>query len=197
MAAGPQATSWSSRIVGHGEEPPDQLLANPNNWRIHPKHQQDALIQVLDTVGWVQEVIVNRTTGHVVDGHLRVAVSISRGEETVPVNYVELTEDEEAMVLATLDPLAGMAVADEDQLRSLVDGLDLGDGDLADMMDKLLPAPPPAESNWTPGDPVIHYDIIFDNEEQQQAWQGFIRSLVDTEPGETIGERLQSYIERQ
>ena len=36
------ATAWRNRIVGHGEEAPDQLLANPKNWRIHPKAQQDA-----------------------------------------------------------------------------------------------------------------------------------------------------------
>jgi hypothetical protein len=32
--------TWRNRIVGSGEEPPDQLLANPANWRIHPGSQQ-------------------------------------------------------------------------------------------------------------------------------------------------------------
>src|SRR5450759_3885851 len=27
---------WRSRIVGSGEEAPDQLVANPLNWRTHP-----------------------------------------------------------------------------------------------------------------------------------------------------------------
>jgi len=30
-------TGWRNRITGSGEEAPDQLLANPANWRIHPK----------------------------------------------------------------------------------------------------------------------------------------------------------------
>jgi len=30
------ATPWRNRIVGTGEEAPDQLLANPQNWRTHP-----------------------------------------------------------------------------------------------------------------------------------------------------------------
>ncbi len=34
--AGPTAP-WRNRITGSGEEAPDQLLANPANWRIHPK----------------------------------------------------------------------------------------------------------------------------------------------------------------
>ena len=38
-----EATAWRNRIVGHGEEPPEQLLANPANWRLHPTEQQRAL----------------------------------------------------------------------------------------------------------------------------------------------------------
>ena len=113
-------TGWRNRIVGYGEEAPDQLLANPSNWRVHPQHQQDALAGVLDEVGWVDDVIVNRTTGFVVDGHLRVAMAISKGVPTVPVKYVELTEAEEAKILATFDPVAAMAVADAEILGDLL-----------------------------------------------------------------------------
>ena len=63
---------WRDRIVGQGEESPAALVANPKNWRTHPKVQQDALSGVLDQVGWVQQVLVNRLTGRLVDGHLRV-----------------------------------------------------------------------------------------------------------------------------
>ena len=67
------AGTWRNRIVGSGEEAPDQLLANPGNWRVHPKAQQDALAGALDAVGWVGQVLVNRRSGCVVDGHARVA----------------------------------------------------------------------------------------------------------------------------
>ena len=75
LGGGPMA-DWRNRIAGSGEESPDQLLANPRNFRRHPKHQQDALRGVLAEVGWVQDVIVNRTTGHLVDGHLRVELAM-------------------------------------------------------------------------------------------------------------------------
>lgn len=104
----------------HGEEQADQLLANPRNWRVHPSAQQKALAGALDQVGWVQSVIVNRTTGHLVDGHLRVQLALSRGEETVPVAYVELTPEEESLVLASLDPIAAMAGQDDEKLRQLL-----------------------------------------------------------------------------
>ena len=111
---------WKSRIVGEGEEHPEQLLANPMNWRIHGKYQQETLQSVLDSVGWVQRVIVNKTTGHVVDGHLRVELAISNNEPVVPVLYVELSEAEEKLVLATLDPIAEMAGTDSEKLEALV-----------------------------------------------------------------------------
>ena len=111
---------WRNRIVGHGEEAPEQLLANPGNWRVHPAAQQAALKGVLDDVGWVQQILVNTVTGHVVDGHMRIALALRHEQATVPVTYVDLDPREEALVLATLDPIAAMAVADKGQLDALL-----------------------------------------------------------------------------
>ena len=140
----PKRKPWRSRIVGHGEEAPDQLLANPRNWRIHPQEQQDALGGILDQVGWVQDVIVNRNTGHVVDGHLRVALALSREEPIVPVVYVELTKEEEELILATIDPLAGLAATDASMLAELVEDTNVEDETLAKVLHELagLQAPP-------------------------------------------------------
>lgn len=111
---------WKNRIVDHGQAPPDDLLANPQNWRVHPVFQQQAVAAALDEVGWIQQVVVNRTTGHVIDGHLRVALAISRREPQVPVTYVELSPDEERLALATFDPLGALAVADDQVLQDLL-----------------------------------------------------------------------------
>lgn len=64
-----EAPRWRNRITGVGEEALDQLLADPANWRIHPKAQRDAIAGALDAAGWVQQVLVNRRTGFVADGH--------------------------------------------------------------------------------------------------------------------------------
>src|SRR6266852_7341837 len=115
---------WQNRIVGHADVAPASLVPNPRNWRTHPDDQQRALAGALGDVGWVAEVLVNRTTGHVVDGHLRIELALARREPTVPVTYVELSEDEERLVLASLDPLAAMATAEQEQLAALLAGLD-------------------------------------------------------------------------
>lgn len=104
---------------------PVELVANPRNWRTHPPEQRAALEAELDRVGWVQGVMVNRTTGHLVDGHLRADVAAARGWREIPVTWVELTEDEEQRVLVALDPLSSMAGADAAILADLMAGLDL------------------------------------------------------------------------
>lgn len=71
-------------------------------------------------MGLVDEVIVNRQTGFLLNGHLRVSLALEQGQATVPVKYVDLTPEEEALVLATFDPLTAMAEADRDALEALM-----------------------------------------------------------------------------
>jgi hypothetical protein len=112
--------AWRNRNIGEDVCDPGLLLANPFNWRIHPHEQELALRGILDEVGWVQRVIVNKRTGHVVDGHLRVATAISKGETAVPVLYVDLSEYEEKKVLLTIDPVGAMATMDADKFKELL-----------------------------------------------------------------------------
>ena len=132
-----RADPWRLRITGRGTVAPGTLQAHPQNWREHPKAQARALASVLDEVGWVQQVVVNRTTGHVVDGHLRVQLAVERGEPKIPVVYVELTEAEEATILATLDPLAGMATTNQGKLAELLAAASLSDQALREHLGKL------------------------------------------------------------
>jgi len=143
-AGGRPLGTWRNRILGSGEEAPDQLAANPRNWRTHPAAQRKALRGALDTVGWVQQVIVNRRTGNVVDGHARIEEALSRNEPAVPVLYVDLSDEEEALVLATLDPIAAMAQADDEKLRALLAEVAVDDDGLAALLADLAGGEPKA-----------------------------------------------------
>ena len=109
-----------NRIVGHGEEAVDQLLANTLNYRLHPDNQQHALAGSIDDIGFIRSVTVNRRTGRVVDGHLRVTLAARSGVATLPVEYVDLSEAEEAQALLSLDPIAAMAASDREKLDELM-----------------------------------------------------------------------------
>ena len=116
-----QAQRWASRIVGEDDVSPSTLIPNLLNWRKHPKHQQDALSGALDQIGWVQRVVVNKRTGNIIDGHLRVELALKHKEKTIPVCYVDLSAKDEHIALATLDAVGALAQADEAQYAKLIE----------------------------------------------------------------------------
>ena len=135
VMAEPDGGRWRNRIVSHGVKPAREFTLNPLNWRIHPDAQASALAGALGEVGWVDEVIENVTTGHVIDGHLRIALALREGDGTlVPYKRVELSEAEERLVLASLDPLAAMATADAEKLDALLREVATGDAALQGML---------------------------------------------------------------
>ena len=128
--------NYKNRIIGSGEEQLDQIMFNPRNWRIHPLNQQNALKGVLEEIGWVQQVVINKRTGNLIDGHLRCQLAAREGNETIPVVYVDLSEDEEEIILASLDPLGEMAVRDKEMLEELL--LDLEEKNKVDIVKEIF-----------------------------------------------------------
>jgi hypothetical protein len=114
---------WKNRIVAEADVLASELVANPGNARRHPPEQAAAMDAVLDQVGFVQRVVVNKRSGLLLDGHLRVERAAERGW-TVPVAFVSLTRAEEATVLATFDAIGLMASYDEVALTDLLNELD-------------------------------------------------------------------------
>ncbi|MBI5960800.1 MAG: hypothetical protein HY866_18820 [Chloroflexi bacterium] len=110
---------WRNAIVRSELVSPDNLIAHPDNWRVHPAFQRQMLQELLDQVGWVDTVVVNQRTGRILDGHLRVELALKNQEPAVPVDYVDLSETEEKRVLAFLDPITSMALPDRERLAEL------------------------------------------------------------------------------
>jgi hypothetical protein len=123
---------WHNRIVGHDIKAAHDFLANPHNWRVHPAFQQETLGAILDEIGWIQDVIVNRRThpawpepergcDTLIDGHLRVQLALQQDAQApVPVKYVDLSPDEERLALASFDPVGTLAEADRERLEHLL-----------------------------------------------------------------------------
>lgn len=126
-----------SRIVGHGDVKPEELLANPLNFRRHPGHQMDALRGSLKELGWLKTILVNKTTGHVLDGHARVEEAMRQHMPTVPVTIVELTPEEERLALAVLDPITELATRDAAVLDDLLAQVEAQDAGLQALLDQM------------------------------------------------------------
>ena len=120
LAMSSKPNVWQSRIVGHSRVDPESLVANPHNFRKHPLEQRDALSAAISEVGFVRSVTVNKTTGNLVDGHERVWQALKSEQPLIDVEYVELSEDEERKVLATLDHIGEMATTDSTLLDNLL-----------------------------------------------------------------------------
>ncbi len=68
---------------------------------------------VLSEIGWVGAVIENKRTGNLIDGHLRIEEALSQNEdEPVPYILVDLSPEEESLILATYDPIGDLATRD-------------------------------------------------------------------------------------
>lgn len=80
-----------NRIVGSGEIEVAKLKANPKNWRTHSDDQRRAMSDVAEQVGWVQNVMVNRKTGNMIDRHLRLQVAFDRKEKRLPFRRLGAT----------------------------------------------------------------------------------------------------------
>lgn len=98
---------------------PSTLTANPRNWRKHPPAQVSALAAALDQVGWAGALLYNDQTKRLIDGHARQDLKREPGEK-VPVLVGSWTEEQEGLILASLDPLAAMAEADQPVLDALL-----------------------------------------------------------------------------
>jgi hypothetical protein len=152
---------WRNKIQSYADVDPAELLASPFNHRVHSRKQAAAVDASLDRIGWITPVIVNATTSHVVDGHLRIMEAIDRDEETIPVAYVELTVEEERIAIASFDAIAGMATIDEAALAANVADIDLPEP-LAALIETLIdPSSGIADAEGAGGDADTPNSLTF------------------------------------
>lgn len=197
---------WQSKIVGHDRVAPDQIVANPLNYRKHPQEQRDALKDAIEEVGFIRSVTVNKRTGNLIDGHERVWQALTSEQPFIDVEYVDLSEDEERKALATMDPISEMATTDKEILDQLLREVNTGSEHLqqllsdmasdAGILDGLTAGevvedevpPPPADPITKPGDLWIlgeHRLLCGDStsaKDVERLMEGKKASLVFTDP---------------
>jgi len=127
-----------------------ELRPNPRNWRLHPPAQRGALQAVLEEVGFAGALLARELESgelELIDGHLRAEID---PDADVPVLVLDVDEREANKILATYDPLGGLAETDGELLASLVGEVETEREALATLLDELVqrsrfrdPAAPP------------------------------------------------------
>lgn len=103
---------------------PSELCENPRNWRTHPAHQIAAMESAISKVGWAGALLYNEITDRLIDGHARKGLPLSLTVDgKVPVLIGSWTEDQESIILSTLDPIAQMAGTNTQALVSLLESI--------------------------------------------------------------------------
>jgi hypothetical protein len=155
--------------------PAAQLRPNPRNWRTHNDAQRNALQGVLAEVGYAGALLARELPDgslELIDGHLRAETT---PEMTVPVLVLDVNEEEAKLILATHDPLAGMAGVAAETLESLLTEIHTDNPAVQAMWDSLTAAAddllhdsseqPPKEATIAPLFQVV---VECGNETEQQ-----------------------------
>jgi hypothetical protein len=112
---------WRNSIIGYDPAyPVDKLLANPNNWRVHPRLQRAALKEAIEKVGLTGVIKINVRSGNMTDGHLRALAADEEGQTTLPTIFVDQSPEEEAADLASYDTITLLALTDKEKLGEII-----------------------------------------------------------------------------
>jgi len=132
---------FPDRIVRFERRPASEFLAHPENWRQHPEMQRTALRNLLENIGWAGAVTVNETTGHVINGHERIWQAMHAGDALVPVLFVKVTEEEERILLISMDSIGEMAITEQDKLSSLLASVTPANDEIRDLLTLIAQEP--------------------------------------------------------
>src|SRR5262249_57453474 len=114
-----------------------------------PPKTQGPVRAVLREIGYAGALLA-RVEGDgklvLIDGHLRAGLT---PDDQVPVLILNVSEKEADKILATLDPLTGMAESDSKEWAALLEGIESDLPEFADLLSDLsspsglYPGPPP------------------------------------------------------
>lgn len=184
-------------------KPIGELTAYGNNPMVHSDRQVAQLVGSIQEFGFTNPILIDEA-GVIIAGHGRREAAELAGLDAVPCIVLEGLSDEQKDAYRIADNKLPMNAGwNLDALKSEVEKLGETSFDL-DLLGfseaefkKVLEHGGSGEGGGTGGlgDPVIKYEIIFDDEEQQEGWFAFLRAINAEFPEDvTIGARLLSHI---
>lgn len=100
--------------------PLDRIAQHPDNAN---NGDVDALEESIEVNGFYQPIIVQRSTGFIIAGNHRYQVAHKLGADSVPVIYLDVTDDAAKRMMLADNRITRLGFDDESQLFDLLDGL--------------------------------------------------------------------------
>jgi len=182
-----------------------------NNAREHSPEQVAQIAASITEFGFLNPILVDSNDG-IVAGHGRLSAARELALDVVPVVVLDhLTEAQKKAYILVDNKLAENASWNEELLQEEIVALNLQDFDISilgwdeDEIREIMEydsafaeGDGDGESRGLGGEPVIQYNIIFDNEQQQQIWFDFLKDLRQSQPDDTtIAEKIINFIEEK
>jgi hypothetical protein len=190
--------------------PIDKLTPNARNARKHSAAQVKSIAEAIKQWGFTTAVLVDEG-GNIIAGHGRVLAAKKLGFADVPVMVARGWTAEQKRAYLLADNKLGLnSDWDEEMLAEELGALQDASFDLdlvgfgAEELEEFLP--PAGEKSGDTGErsagrttkAVIQFNIVFDDEMQQESWFSFVRSLKTKYPdAETLGARLALFVARE
>jgi len=150
-------------------------VPNEKNWRKHPAGQRDGYKSIAEKIGFAGTLLARVTEdGRVklIDGHMRQG---THPDLVAHVAITDLSEAEANAILATFDPLAGLAETDNTALEQLLREVDSSFGDLDGLLAEIADQYAVALEEAQPaGDPGAQLDRATELREQWGVERGMI-----------------------
>lgn len=188
------------------QTPVGDIKPYPTNPRIISDEVVAGVAKSIETFGWQQPIVVDKN-GFIIVGHTRYMAAKKLGQETVPVQRAESLTPEQVTAYRILDnKLGDMAEWNDELLDVELMKFDVSDWedefafDAEKELDELGKYDFSVEDDDDEptgglGNPIIQYTIIFDNELQQEKWNGLLRHLKATYPSDdSIASKLTRFV---
>jgi hypothetical protein len=110
-----------NRIKGHRRVRAGDLVPHEFNFRLHPEHQRAALEALYKEVGFARSLLAYELPDgrlKLIDGHLRRDMD---PDMEVDVEILDVNDDEARALLLSIDPLAALAVTQEQLHQRLLE----------------------------------------------------------------------------
>ncbi len=174
----------------------DTLVENPKNNNKHPEKQIEMLAKIIKFQGQRSPIVVSNRSGFIVKGHGRLQALKKLGYTKVAVDYQDYeSEAQEYADMIADNKISELAEFDKDMFMAELTNIDIDDAELFGRLE--LPEIKVEEESVEEKEKnyIIQYNIIFDDEEQQNIWYEFVKNInLKYADCETFAERLTMFI---